>query len=85
MKTAKYAKNGDLMHSDDCAMSFGRKDAECPRCVELMAGAAPRARFGGRMTRTERDQKACAEVREHFQSYKHLSGGCGVVCTFGEW
>jgi len=81
----KYAKNGDIMHSDGCRMSFGKKDAHCPRCIELMSGSAPRARFGGRMTRAERDVQACKEITAHFQSHKHLSGGCGVVCTFGEW
>jgi hypothetical protein len=25
------------------------------------------------------------EIKEHFASAKHLSGGCGSVCTFGEW
>ena len=80
-----YAKNGDVMHSDGCKMSFGRKDARCPRCIELMAGSEPRARFGGRETRQQIDARQCAEVREHFASHKHLSGGCGPVCTFGEW
>lgn len=28
-------------HSNDCAMVFGRKDPSCPRCQELLAGAAP--------------------------------------------
>jgi hypothetical protein len=81
----KYAKNGDVMHSDACQMAFGRKDMRCPRCIELIGGSSPRARFGGRKARAERDQKLCAEIRAHFQSHKHLSGGCGVVCTFGEW
>ena len=85
MKTPKYAKNGDLMHSDDCCMSFGRKDADCPRCVDLIRGAKPRLRFGGRKTAAEIDAQRCVEIKEHFASAKHLSGGCGSVCTFGEW
>jgi len=85
MYTAKHAKNGDSMHSDECQMSYGRKDANCPRCVELMSGAKPRARFGGRETRAQRDARQCEEIRAHFSSHKHLSGGCGVICTFGEW
>ena len=87
MLAPKYAKNGDVMHSDECQMAFGRKDARCPRCIELMPGMAPRARFGGRETQAQRDARQCAEVREHFHSHshKHLSGGCGPVCTFGEW
>ena len=30
-------------HKADCQMAFGRKDATCPRCQELLAGAKPRA------------------------------------------
>jgi len=81
----KYAKNGDIMHSDGCQMAFGRKDSRCPRCIELMNGSKPRARFGGRQTRAQIDARLCEEIREHFRSHKHLSGGCGLVCTFGEW
>ena len=81
----KYAKNGDLMHSDDCCMAFGRKDTRCPRCIELISGAAPRARFGGRETRAQIDARQCREIADHFRSHKHMSGGCGPVCTFGEW
>lgn len=85
LKMPRYAKNGDLMHSENCSMKFGRKDAQCPRCIELMSGSAPRARFGGRQTFAQRDAQACKEIAAHFTSHKHLSGGCGPVCTFGEW
>jgi len=81
----KYAKNGDVMHSDGCQMAFAKKDPRCPRCIELMAGMPARARFGGRQTRAQMDARQCAEIRDHFNSHKHLSGGCGPVCTFGEW
>lgn len=29
-------------HSPTCRMAFGRKDPDCPRCQELLQGAAPR-------------------------------------------
>ena len=85
MLTPKYAKNGDLMHSDGCQMAFGRKDHSCPRCIELINGASPRARFGGRETFAQADARRVQEIRAHFASHKHTSGGCGPVCTFGEW
>ena len=85
MYTATYAKNGDLKHSDECTMAFGHKDSNCPRCVELLAGSAPRKRFGGRKTAAEIDAQRCVEIKAHFASARHLSGGCGPVCTFGEW
>ena len=72
-----------VKHSDDCKMVFGRKDPNCPRCQELLAGSAPRQWNGSR--RIENDRRLCVEIREHFHSHKHLSGGCGPVCMFGEW
>jgi len=60
---------------------FGRKTAGCARCDELLAGAAP-VRWSGRAM-IERQQ--LADTRAHFSSHKHTSGGCGPVCTFGEW
>jgi hypothetical protein len=61
---------------------FGRKVDGCPRCVELAAGAKPVTWAPSRRTL---DQQRCAEIRDHFTSYKHLSGGCGPVCTFGDY
>lgn len=80
---AEYTKSGALKHSADCRMVFGRKDPNCPRCVDLVQGAAPRQWASTR--RQENDRRRCTEIREHFQSHKHLSGGCGPVCTFGDW
>lgn len=57
---------------------FGRKTAGCPRCDELLAGAKP-------VVWRSNDQARLSEVRAHFASHRHLSGGCGPVCTFGEW
>jgi hypothetical protein len=59
---------------------FGRlSPKECPRCFELSVGA-PAVQW-----RKSADAIRCEEIRAHFRSERHLSGGCGVVCTFGEW
>ena len=62
---------------------FGRKTPGCPRCDEMIAGAAPVQWSITR--RAEQGRDHAAEVRAHFASHRHLSGGCGPVCTFGEW
>ncbi len=61
---------------------FGRKTAGCPRCDELLAGAAP---VVWAPSRADQDRQRCREITAHFSSHKHKSGGCGPVCTFGEW
>lgn len=66
-------------HKSDCKMAFGRKDETCPRCVELLNGAAP-IKWA-----VSNDVQRTQDVRNHFNSEKHRTGGCGVVCTFGEW
>jgi hypothetical protein len=75
-------------HSQDCNMIFGRKDSDCPRCQELIAGSAPRTwgtvagYVGGKgMTRKQMDAQRCVEIRNHDCSVSH----CGPVCTFGDW
>lgn len=75
-KTTKHTCNeGNGPH-------FGRKTAGCPRCDELIAGAKPVQWAPGR---AQRDAQQSAAIRAHFDSPKHRSGGCGPVCTFGEW
>lgn len=59
---------------------FGRRTAGCPRCDALARGATPRQWYGQRHT----DARRVAEVRQHCASLKHRTGGCGVVCTFGD-
>lgn len=60
---------------------FGKKTAGCPRCDELIAGAKPVVWN----VRPSQDAQRVLEIRAHFSSHKHLSGGCGPCCTFGEW
>ena len=75
-------------HSATCAMAFGKpKPATgCPRCIELAAGATPRAWAGGRRKHTA---KTLDQIRAHFTSARHTDpthrSYCGPVCTFGEW
>lgn len=61
---------------------FGRKTPGCPRCDEMLAGA-PAVRWAP--SRQRQDAMRCEEIRGHFASARHQSGGCGPVCTFGEW
>lgn len=63
--------------------NFGRKVADCPRCEQLAAGAAPIEWAGTRRARV--DAQITRENDSHFTGQKHRSGGCGPVCTFGEW
>ena len=66
-------------HSVTCNAAFGRKDATCPRCQELLAGAEP-VRWAG--SRRQRDDLArTREIRAHDCN----KSGCGPVCTFGDW
>jgi len=62
--------------------AFGRKTPGCPRCDELLGGAEP-VRWA--MTRKQEDAQRSAEIHAHFAGQRHRCGGCGPVCTFGEW
>lgn len=63
--------------------AFGRKTAGCPRCDELAAGAEPRQL--GWTSRKKADEQRATEILDHFRSQRHRSGGCGPVCTYGDW
>lgn len=56
---------------------------ECPRCDELAAGAEPRTGWGS--SRAQQDAARTLDIRAHFAGQRHLSGGCGPVCTYGDW
>ena len=72
-----------MSHTPTCRRVFRRYDASCPRCQELIRGAKPRAGWGDRKRLD--DRRHAEECREHFNSAHHRSGGCGPVCTFGDW
>lgn len=59
-------------------MSFGRKDATCPRCVELINGAKP---IVWRNRRAESDAQRSREIYAH----DCKRSNCSIVCTFGDW
>lgn len=65
--------------NDGRGPAWGVYKAGCPRCDELLAGAPP-----VKWRQTE-DARRCTEIAAHFASHRHTSGGCGPVCTFGEW
>lgn len=67
--------------NDGAGPSFGRlaPRTECKRCDELRFGAPART------WAKSNDAMRCEAVRAHFASARHTSGGCGPVCTFGEW
>lgn len=65
-------------------MLWGKREAGCPRCAELNAGAPViQQPWRGRKARFEAQRDE--HLKSHFASEKHLSGGCGPVCTFGDW
>ena len=59
--------------------AFGRKTPGCPRCDELLAGAAP-VQWAGSQRRQD-DEHRAAEIRAH----DCKASRCAIVCTFGDW
>jgi hypothetical protein len=80
-----WAKSTTTRHTcnDGAGPAFGRKTRGCPRCDELLGGAEP-VRWAG-VSKREQERRQLAEIEAHFGSVKHRSGGCGPVCTFGDW
>lgn len=75
--TAQHTCNGGR------GPAWGRRTDGCPRCDQLADGAAPVELEGTRRRRLEEQQ--LREIAAHFASPQHLTGGCGPVCTFGDW
>ncbi len=68
--------------------AFGRKTPGCPRCDELLAGAAPITQpWRGQSQRDDAERRAA--LAAHFTSERHTSTThplrCGPVCTYGDW
>ena len=73
-----WAKSNTTKHT--CGgPAFGRKTPGCPRCDELLAGAAPVQWAGS--TRRQDDERRAAEIRAH----DCTKSRCAIVCTFGDW
>jgi hypothetical protein len=75
---------------DGRALPFGRKapEGQCRRCDELRNGAAPRAphpAIQAGIDRRTNEARQLAELEKHFASEQHRFGGCGLVCTYGQW
>jgi hypothetical protein len=68
-----------MKHTEECRRVFNRYDPRCPRCQELMAGAAPRP--GWAAPARQRREQFLAELRAH----NCKRSGCGPVCTAFDW
>lgn len=81
---AERTERGETQHNHE-QQPFGRRKppGECPRCDELHDGAPRRETARSRDERLDREH--AEDIRKHFASDKHLSGGCGPVCTYGQW
>lgn len=58
---------------------FGRREAGCPRCDELRAGAPVRRWVG--TSRKEDERRFARDLAAH----DCKASRCAVVCTFGDW
>lgn len=74
MATTKHICNGGN------GPVFGRKTAGCPRCDELLSGAAPVV-WASLELKKRNEANESRWLREH----NCKNAGCGPVCTFGDW
>ncbi|GAB3251273.1 hypothetical protein [Kineosporia babensis] len=67
-------------------LPFGRRGAGCARCIDLENGAEPIQWNQSASTwPTVHDGRlAPGELDAHLTSAHHRSGGCGIVCTYGD-
>ena len=72
-------KDGSLKHSYECTAAFGRKDTECPRCQELLAGAAPRAGW-------QKEYYELKALNDKIAALPHkCTSHCFPVCTHNDY
>ena len=77
---ATTTKGETVKHKLECKMVFGRKDPSCPRCQELLNGAAPiQWRGAWRNEHTQRQREA---IRSHDVTACAQANG---VCTHFEY
>ena len=62
----RYGKDGNLAHSVNCKMVFGRFDPLCPRCQQMMHGAPARTSWQAEYHRNKARQKAARSSRLKF-------------------
>jgi hypothetical protein len=77
-----WAKSNTTKHTCGGPV-FGQKTPGCPRCDELLAGAAP-VQWTHRETARQADARRAAEWDAHFASERHRTQ-CRPCCTFGDW
>lgn len=66
-------------HTAECTRVFKNYDINCPRCQELMKGAAPRQ--GWSQNRKRQDEQRIRDIKDHVCSIEK----CGPVCTKFDW
>lgn len=73
-----------MKHKEDCKMVFGRKDATCPRCQELLAGAAPRDGWQASYykNKASEESRTSRAISQHFASEEHKKE---TMCTAFDW
>lgn len=83
MYAAQHNKDGSLKHSAECKMAFGKKDAQCPRCQELLGGAEVRKGWqSDYYAKKKREEEwRLRDIKNH----NCEQSGCGSVCTAFEW
>ncbi len=76
-----WTKSTTTKHTcnDGHGPAFGKKTPGCPRCDELLNGAAP-VKWAVSSTRQD-DLRRAAEIRAH----DCKKSRCAIVCTFGDW
>lgn len=72
MYKEKHTKKGLLTHSEECKGTFGKRDNNCPRCIELLNGAATR-------TYTQRPEM------KDYKKHSCKESGCLDVCTYNDY
>lgn len=60
---------------------FGRKTPGCPRCDELLAGAAP-VRWAWAERKRAQEKRAARYPQPKHDCKK---SNCAPICTFGDW
>jgi hypothetical protein len=58
---------------------FGRREADCPRCAELSAGAPAVKGWGAERKEQERN------LRDAIRNHNCAVSKCSIVCTAFDW
>ena len=72
MKTSNTTKHNHQL-------VFGRREADCPRCAELSAGAPAVKGWGAERKEQERN------LRDAIRNHNCAVSKCSIVCTAFDW